>query len=225
MLGPACKVGWDQFCGCQGSVKCFVERSRTRGRPQTPAEVALRMLLLKHVRNWSYETREREVRGKVVYRSFCRIGTENVPDAKTLVHLRQAIGADTVRALHDRIVALARRWRNGCAAWCGKPRRGSSRESRSCRASWSACSNRARKSSARGRRGNRTSLASWCRCRKRRTRWSRTRRRSRSDRVTVIGCRQRGKRSAGSWAECRTGSPPMPVSTPRYKKKGCRPWE
>ena len=77
-------------------------------RPQTPAEVALRMLFLKHVRNWSYETREREVRGNVVYRSFCRIGTEKVPDAKTLVRLGQAIGADTVRELHDRIVELAR---------------------------------------------------------------------------------------------------------------------
>ena len=30
-------------------------QSRTRGRQQTPAEVALRMLILKHVRNWSYE--------------------------------------------------------------------------------------------------------------------------------------------------------------------------
>lgn len=30
-------------------------QSRRRGREQTPAEVALRMLLLKHVRNWSYE--------------------------------------------------------------------------------------------------------------------------------------------------------------------------
>jgi len=27
--------------------------SRTHGRGQTPAEVALRMLILKHVRNWS----------------------------------------------------------------------------------------------------------------------------------------------------------------------------
>ncbi len=82
-------------------------------RPQTPAEVALRMLFLKHVRNWSYETREREVRGNVVYRSFCRIGTEKVPDAKTLVRLGQAIGADTVRELHDRIVSApwAIRWR------------------------------------------------------------------------------------------------------------------
>jgi transposase, IS5 family len=62
-------------------------RSRSSGRPQTPAEVALRMLILKHVRNWSYETLEREVRANVVYRSFCRIGAEKVPDAKTLVRL------------------------------------------------------------------------------------------------------------------------------------------
>jgi IS5 family transposase len=45
-------------------------QSRTRGRHQTPAEVVLRMLILKHVRNWSYETLEREVRANVVYRSF-----------------------------------------------------------------------------------------------------------------------------------------------------------
>jgi IS5 family transposase len=40
--------------------------SRTRGRKQTPAEVALRMLIFKHVRNWSYEVLEREVRANVV---------------------------------------------------------------------------------------------------------------------------------------------------------------
>ena len=84
-------------------------QSRVRGREQTPAEVTLRMLILKHVRNWSYETLEREVRANVVYRSFCRIGMEKVPDAKTLVRLGQAIGAKTIAELHDRIVALARK--------------------------------------------------------------------------------------------------------------------
>lgn len=83
-------------------------QSRQRGRRQTPAEVALRMLILKHVRNWSYEVLEREVRANVVYRSFCRIGIEKVPDEKTLVRLGQAIGAETIRELHDRIVSLAR---------------------------------------------------------------------------------------------------------------------
>src|SRR5271165_6073265 len=82
-------------------------RSRTRGRRQTPAEVALRMLILKHVRNWSYEIVEREVRANVVYRSFCRIGLAKVPDEKTLLRLGQAIGAETIRELHDRIVGLA----------------------------------------------------------------------------------------------------------------------
>jgi len=38
------------------------KKSKTRGRKATPAEVVLRMLLLKHVRNWSYETLVREVR-------------------------------------------------------------------------------------------------------------------------------------------------------------------
>jgi IS5 family transposase len=84
-------------------------QSRVRGREQTPAEVTLRMLILKHVRNWSYETLEREVRANVVYRSFCRIGMEKVPDAKTLVRLGQAIGPETIAELHDRIVALARK--------------------------------------------------------------------------------------------------------------------
>ncbi len=86
-------------------------QSRFRGRQQTPAEVALRMLILKHVRNWSNETLEREVRANVVYRSFCRIGMEKVPDAKTLVRLGPAIGAETIRELHDRIVALAQQGR------------------------------------------------------------------------------------------------------------------
>jgi len=82
-------------------------QSRVRGRQQTPAEVALRMLILKHVRNWSYETLEREVRANVVYRNFCRVGMEKVPDAKTLVRLGQVIGAETIAELQDRIVALA----------------------------------------------------------------------------------------------------------------------
>ena len=35
-----------------------------------PAEVVLRLLILKHVRNWSYEVLEREVRANLVYRDF-----------------------------------------------------------------------------------------------------------------------------------------------------------
>src|SRR5665213_2047656 len=44
------------------------KKSKTRGRKATPAEVVLRMLLLKHVRDWSYEVLSREVRANLVYR-------------------------------------------------------------------------------------------------------------------------------------------------------------
>jgi len=37
-------------------------KSRRRGRLGAPADVVLRLLVLKHVRNWSYEVLEREVR-------------------------------------------------------------------------------------------------------------------------------------------------------------------
>lgn len=82
-------------------------KSRTRGRRQTPAEVVLRLLILKHVRNWSYEVLEREVRANLVYRTFARIGAEKVPDAKTLGRLGQVVGPDVVEDLHRRMVAIA----------------------------------------------------------------------------------------------------------------------
>ena len=40
-------------------------QSRTRGRKGTPAEVVLRLLLLKHIRNWGYAILEREVRANL----------------------------------------------------------------------------------------------------------------------------------------------------------------
>ena len=83
-------------------------QSRRRGRLQTSAEVALRLLILKHVRNWSYDTLEREVRANLVYRAFTRIGDEKVPDAKTLARIGQVLGPEVIRELHERLVALAR---------------------------------------------------------------------------------------------------------------------
>ena len=82
-------------------------KSRTRGRRQTPAEVVLRLLILKHVRNWSYEVLEREVRANLVYRTFARIGAEKVPDAKTLGRLGQVVGPEVVADLHRRMVEIA----------------------------------------------------------------------------------------------------------------------
>ena len=82
--------------------------SRTRGRPGTPADVVLRLLLLKHIRNWSYAVVEREVRANLVYRQFTRVGGEKVPDAKTLGRLALALGPEIIEQIHRRVVAIAR---------------------------------------------------------------------------------------------------------------------
>ena len=81
--------------------------SATRGRAQTPAETVLRLLLLKHVRNWSFDTLEREVTLNLAYRDFARIGLNKVPDAKTMARISQALGGEVIAQLHERLVALA----------------------------------------------------------------------------------------------------------------------
>ncbi len=82
-------------------------KSRTRGRLGTPAEVVLRLLLLKHIRNWSYEGVEREVRANLVYRSFTRVGGGKVPDDTVMNKWALALGPEVIENLHKRVVAIA----------------------------------------------------------------------------------------------------------------------
>ena len=88
--------------------------SRSRGRRATPAEVVLRLLILKHVRNWSYETLEREVRANLVYRDFTRVGGGKMPDAKTMGRWGAALPPPVIAQLHARMVAIAKE--NGVVA-------------------------------------------------------------------------------------------------------------
>jgi IS5 family transposase len=78
--------------------------SRTRGRKATPAEVVLRLLVLKHMKDWSYDTLEKEVRPNLVYRQFARIGGETVPDAKTMVRWGTALGPAVIRQIREKVV-------------------------------------------------------------------------------------------------------------------------
>jgi IS5 family transposase len=82
-------------------------KSKSRGRRGTPAEVVLRLLILKHIRNWSYEVLEREVRANLVYREFTRVGAGKAPDAKTMGRWALALGADVIKQIHARMVTLA----------------------------------------------------------------------------------------------------------------------
>jgi IS5 family transposase len=88
------------------AMRARFEHSTTRGRRGTPVEVALRMLVLKHLKDWSYEQLEWEVKGNLVYRYFCRIDAGKVPDAKTMVRLGQLLDGDGLRAVFERIVML-----------------------------------------------------------------------------------------------------------------------
>jgi len=83
-------------------------QSRRRGRPGFPAEVVLRLLVLKHIRNWSYAVLEREVRANLVYRDFTRVGAAKMPDAKTMGRWGVAMGPTVIHQIHDRIVQIAR---------------------------------------------------------------------------------------------------------------------
>jgi IS5 family transposase len=89
-------------------------KSRSRGRRGAPAEMVLRLLLLKHIRNWSYEVLEREVRANLVYRDFTRVGAGKTPDAKTMGRWGLAVGPEVVKRIHQRLVHLAQA--NGLAA-------------------------------------------------------------------------------------------------------------
>ena len=89
-------------------------KSRSRGRLGAPAEMVLRLLILKHIRNWSYGVLEREVRANLVYRDFTRVGAGKTPDAKTMGRWGLAVGPEVVKQIHQRLVKLAQA--NGLAA-------------------------------------------------------------------------------------------------------------
>src|SRR3954464_9839792 len=83
--------------------------SLTLGRPGTPVEVILRLLVVKRLYDWSYEEVERLVSDSLVLRQFCRVYLEKVPDDTTLLRWARVITPATLVALNDRVVALARR--------------------------------------------------------------------------------------------------------------------
>ena len=84
-------------------------QSRRRGRPGTPAEVVIRMLILKHLFDSSYDDLEREVRANLVYRMFTRIDAGDVPDAKTILKIARALGPAVIEQLHRQVIEVAKR--------------------------------------------------------------------------------------------------------------------
>ena len=94
------------------AVKAGLARRRPHtlrtGRPSTPVEVILRLVIVKRLYAWSYAETEHFVSDSLILRQFCRLGVDRVPDDTTLLRWAQLIQPDTLQSLLDHVVALAR---------------------------------------------------------------------------------------------------------------------
>jgi IS5 family transposase len=77
------------------------------GRPSTPVEVILRLMVVKHRYHWSFPQTHRLVSDSLVLRQFCRVYFEAVPDQSTLNRWARLIQPETLHRLLDHIVHLA----------------------------------------------------------------------------------------------------------------------
>lgn len=77
------------------------------GRPSTPVEVILRMLVVKHLYGWSFPQTTQFVADSLVLRQFCRVYFATVPDQSTLNRWARLIQPTTLHQLLDHVVHLA----------------------------------------------------------------------------------------------------------------------
>ncbi len=93
-------------------VKADLSRRRPRttetGRPSTPVEVILRLLVIQHLYDWSYAQTEHFVGDSLVLRQFCRVGLDPVPHHTTLMRWANLLQPETMHRLLDRVTELAR---------------------------------------------------------------------------------------------------------------------
>ncbi|MDQ6740548.1 MAG: ISNCY family transposase [Actinomycetota bacterium] len=83
-------------------------RTLTDGRPSTPVEVVVRLLVVKHLYGWSYKQTEHFVSDSLVLGQFCRLYLQPAPDATTLLRWANLIQPVTLHSFLDHVVELAR---------------------------------------------------------------------------------------------------------------------
>src|SRR5215467_13967689 len=93
-------------------VKADLSRRRPHttetGRPSTPIDVILRLLVVQHLYAWSYAQTEHFVGDSLVLRQFCRLGLDPVPHHTTLMRWSNLLQPATMHRLLDRVTQLAR---------------------------------------------------------------------------------------------------------------------
>jgi transposase, IS5 family len=92
-------------------LSCRYPLTRVHGRHSTPAEVILRLVVVQHLYAWSYEETVERVADSLVLRWFCHLYFQRTPNATTLLRWAATIRPDTLQALNDRVVALAKQAR------------------------------------------------------------------------------------------------------------------
>jgi IS5 family transposase len=93
-------------------VKADLSRRRPHttetGRPSTPVEVILRLLVIQHLYDWSYAQTEHFAGDSLVLRQFCRLGLTPMPHHTTLMRWANLLQPETMHRLLDRVTELAR---------------------------------------------------------------------------------------------------------------------
>jgi len=82
-------------------------KTEETGRPSTPVEVVLRMLVVKRLYGYSYEETVERVRDSLSLRRFCRVYLNKVPVDTTLIRCANVIQPKTLEKFNDRIMQLA----------------------------------------------------------------------------------------------------------------------
>jgi transposase, IS5 family len=95
------------FAQVRADLVCRYRLTAVHGRHSTPAEVILRLLVVKHLYAWSYQETEERVADSLVLRWFTRGYFHRVPAATTLLRWAQTIQPETLHLLNDRAAQLA----------------------------------------------------------------------------------------------------------------------
>jgi IS5 family transposase len=82
-------------------------KSAETGRPATPVEVILRLLVVTHLYGWRSAETEQVVNDSLVLRQVCRLYLEPMPDHTTVLRWANRIQPVTLHALLDRVTDLA----------------------------------------------------------------------------------------------------------------------
>lgn len=80
-----------------------------RGRHSTPVEALLRLLLVKHLHQWSFQQTEECVADSLVLRWFCRLGMRSAPSASSVRQGLDQVPVVELEALANRVEDAAER--------------------------------------------------------------------------------------------------------------------